>query len=222
MTAFFSRYFEGPSSRNEETMEMVSLVLKAKAKARAAWALFQVDDLESSSPKVTKWAGGHVGVNQNPSFRKTMADRVGSHPTCTNRGAVCKDKNGGSAQKPAPTKGRFCPYVSSALELKDEGEVPEDKWTRLAGQLQSAQAEVAEMSYLHHLARLELLDLEAKLDAGVADVKEDKKEEDQEAKMAARDQTLEVGWRKKKRKERKRRLKGPRGTKKKRERRPKG
>ncbi|KAG6839750.1 hypothetical protein C0991_011947, partial [Blastosporella zonata] len=40
-----------------------------------------VDDLESPSPKVTKQAGGHVGVNQNLSFQKTMADRVGSHPT---------------------------------------------------------------------------------------------------------------------------------------------
>ncbi|KAG6852344.1 hypothetical protein C0991_000514, partial [Blastosporella zonata] len=78
---------------NGGMMEMVSSALKAKAKARAAWALFQaegterakrakswaskhkaVNDLESPSPKVIKQAGGRGAVNQNPSFQKTMPD----------------------------------------------------------------------------------------------------------------------------------------------------
>ncbi|KAG6862801.1 hypothetical protein C0991_010105, partial [Blastosporella zonata] len=42
---------------------------------------FFVDDLESPMPKVAKWAKGHVFVNQNPSFQKTMADMAGSHAT---------------------------------------------------------------------------------------------------------------------------------------------
>ncbi|KAG6838482.1 hypothetical protein C0991_011263, partial [Blastosporella zonata] len=81
-------------------MELASLVEKAKAKASAAWASVQdkgtgrakrakrraskqkaVNDLESPTPKVAKWAKGHVSVNQNLSFQKTMADMAGSHAT---------------------------------------------------------------------------------------------------------------------------------------------
>ncbi|KAG6863968.1 hypothetical protein C0991_001504 [Blastosporella zonata] len=237
MTAPFGHFFEGPPSRGDEgTMEMVSLALKAKAKARAAWALFQVEGTKRAErqasrqlPKVTKRAGGHGTVNQNPSFQKSMANLAGLHPTtrflvdeglegtigvclnwttravvklapyaerlayqatqgpCMNRGAVCKDRDRGSARKPAPTKGRFHPHVPPTLELKDGGGAPEGTWMRLAGQLQRAWVEVAKMGCLC----LELADLEAVLDAGVADAKgEDKEEEeaqeDQEAERAKR------------------------------------
>ncbi|KAG6858904.1 hypothetical protein C0991_001745, partial [Blastosporella zonata] len=84
-------------------MEKASLAEKAKAEASAAWALSQdkgsgrtvraeraerraskrkaVNDLESPTPKVAKWAKGHISVNQNPSFQKTMANMAGSHAT---------------------------------------------------------------------------------------------------------------------------------------------
>ncbi|KAG6851803.1 hypothetical protein C0991_005873, partial [Blastosporella zonata] len=107
MTAPLSCFFEGFLARGDEInmgddgeMELASLVEKAKAKASAAWASVQdkgtgrakrakrrvskqkaVNDLESPMPKVAKRAKGHVSVNQNPSFQKTMANMAGSHAT---------------------------------------------------------------------------------------------------------------------------------------------
>ncbi|KAG6839322.1 hypothetical protein C0991_003690 [Blastosporella zonata] len=283
LSCFFVLLFpkEGSPARGDKInmgddgeMEMASLAQKAKAKASAAWALFQdkgtrrakrakrraskqkaVNDLESPMPKVAKRARGRVSVNQNLSFQKTMADMAGSHATtrftvdegwegtigvrlnwmtravvklapyaerlaywaaqgacqacekmgvgstcwyptarhpccwCTNRCAVCKDWDGGSARKPAPSKGRFRPRVPPILALTDVRGLPEEQWTSLAGQLMHARAEVARADRLSQLARLELADLEAVLDAGGANAKGDKEEEDREdgeAKMAGR------------------------------------
>ncbi|KAG6863052.1 hypothetical protein C0991_008554 [Blastosporella zonata] len=103
---------------------------------------------------------------------------------CTNWCAVCKDQNGGSAQKPAPLKGRFCPHVPPMLALTDGG----GSSSGLAEKLMRAWSEVDRMECLSRLARLELADLEAVLDAGGADAEgdEEEEEEDGEAEMAGR------------------------------------
>ncbi|KAG6851482.1 hypothetical protein C0991_008679, partial [Blastosporella zonata] len=105
------------------------------------------------------------------------------HPCCqcTNWCAVCKDRNGGSAQKPAPSKGRFRPRVPPMLT--DGG----GSSSGLAEKLMQAWSEVDRTEYLSWLAHLELADLEAVLDAGGADAEGDEEEEeDGEAKMAGR------------------------------------
>ncbi|KAG6859636.1 hypothetical protein C0991_000423, partial [Blastosporella zonata] len=92
------------------------------------------------------------------------------------------DRNGGSARKPAPLKGHFRPHVP--LTLTDGGELS----SGLAEKLMRARSEVDRMEYLSQLARLELADLEAVLDAGGVDAEgdEEEEEEDGEAKMAGR------------------------------------
>ncbi|KAG6847539.1 hypothetical protein C0991_001751, partial [Blastosporella zonata] len=92
------------------------------------------------------------------------------------------DQNGGSAQKPAPSQGRFRPRVP--LTLTDGGESS----SGLAEKLMRARSEVDRTEYLSWLARLELAELEAVLDAGGVDAEGDKEEEEEdgEAKMAGR------------------------------------
>ncbi|KAG6849341.1 hypothetical protein C0991_011671, partial [Blastosporella zonata] len=106
------------------------------------------------------------------------------HPCCrcTNRCAVCKDRDGGSAQKPAPSKGRFRPHVP--LTLTDGGKSS----SGLAEKLMRARSEVDHMEYLSQLARLELANLEAVLDAGGVDAEgdEEEEEEDGEAEIPGR------------------------------------
>ncbi|KAG6859580.1 hypothetical protein C0991_000486, partial [Blastosporella zonata] len=83
---------------------------------------------------------------------------------------------------PAPPKGRFRPHVP--LTLTDGGESS----SGLAEKLMRAWSEVDRMEYLSRLARLELADLEAVLDAGGVDAEgdEEEEEEDGEAEMAGR------------------------------------
>ncbi|KAG6851033.1 hypothetical protein C0991_009854, partial [Blastosporella zonata] len=108
------------------------------------------------------------------------------HPCCrcTNRCAVCKDQNGGLAQKPAPSKGCSRPCVPPMLALTDGG----GSSSGLAEKLMRARSEVNRTECLSRLARLELANLEAVLDAGGANAEgdEEEEEEDGEAKMARR------------------------------------
>ncbi|KAG6848159.1 hypothetical protein C0991_000889, partial [Blastosporella zonata] len=93
------------------------------------------------------------------------------------------DRDGGSARKPAPSKGRFRPHVPRTLS--DGGELS----SGLAEKLMRARSEVDRMEYLSRLAHLELADLEAVLDAGGVDAEGDEEEgeeEDGEAEMAGR------------------------------------